>query len=63
MTLTKRQYHRALELFAVIHEEVGEAQKAFNDYAWKNKGTRLDIITELGQIDSPLRELQELMQK
>ena len=63
MTLTKRQYRRALELLAVIHEEVGEVQKSFNDYVWKGKGTRIGILTELSQIQSPIEELQELLQR
>ncbi len=63
MNLTKRQYHRALELFAIVHEEIGEAQKSFNNYAWKDKGTRLDILAELSQVDSPLQELQRLLSK
>lgn len=28
------RYIRYLELFAALHEEVGEAQKAFNDLMW-----------------------------
>ena len=30
------KYLRFLELFAALHEEVGEAQKAFNDLMWNN---------------------------
>ena len=45
--LTTRQYHRCLELFAVIHEEIGEAQKAFNDYVWKDQKTVSATIHEL----------------
>jgi len=55
--LPKNRYLRVLELFAIIHEEIGEAQKAFNDYAWKCKGSYKDICKELGHIRGPLNEL------
>ena len=32
----QERYLRYLELFAALHEEVGEAQKAFNDLMWNN---------------------------
>jgi len=55
--LSEKRYKRCLELFAVIHEELGEAQKAFNNYAWKNSGRYGKIITELGHVVPPLQEL------
>jgi len=54
-------YIRGLELFAVIHEEIGEAQKAFNDFFWKSRGPANDIIFELDQLESPVNELKELI--
>lgn len=55
--LSNERYGRCLELFAVIHEEIGEAQKAFNDYAWNNSKRYGKIIAELQQVRSPLQEL------
>lgn len=61
--LSNERYKRCLELFAVIHEELGEAQKAFNDYAWKNSKKYGKIIAELQQIASPLEELIDTLKK
>jgi len=61
--LTKKQYYRCLELFAIIHEEIGEAQKSFNDYVWKDKGVSTYIEDELRQIDSPIKELIGIIDK
>lgn len=55
--LSNKCYQRSLELFAVIYEELGEAQKAFNDYAWRNSTKYGKIIEELEQVKSPLQEL------
>lgn len=59
--LSNARYKRCLELFAVIHEEIGEAQKAFNDYAWKNSKEYGKIIVKLQQVQSPLRELVDTL--
>lgn len=61
--LSNARYKRCLELFAAIHEELGEAQKAFNDYAWKNSGEYGKIVAELGQVASPLLELMDVLKK
>ena len=56
-------YVRCLELFAILHEEVGEAQKAFNDYVWKGEGRNIDVKLELDHIQSPLDELRKVIYK
>ena len=61
--LSNERYKHCLELFAAIYEEIGEAQKAFNDYAWNNSNEYEKIISELGQIASPLLELLDVLKK
>ena len=61
--LSNARYKRCLELFAVIHEEIGEAQKAFNDYAWNDSKKYGKIIMELEQVASPLLELIDTLKK
>lgn len=61
--LSNARYKRCLELFAAVHEEIGEAQKAFNDYAWNNSKKYGKIITELQQVLSPLLELIDTLKK
>lgn len=59
--LSNERYYRCLELFAAVHEEIGEAQKAFNDYAWNNSKKYGKIIAELQQVQSPLQELMDTL--
>jgi len=61
--LSNERYKRCLELFAAVYEELGEAQKAFNNYAWKNSGKYGKIIAELEQVASPLLELIDTLKK
>ena len=61
--LSNARYKRCLELFAAVHEELGEAQKAFNNYAWKNSGKYGKVIAELEQVASPLLELIDTLKK
>lgn len=57
------KYLRCLELFAVVHEEMGEAQKAFNDWVWKWEGNSNSVIKELEDLDSPLKELKSTLKE
>jgi len=61
MKIQHENYFRMLELFAALHEEVGEAQKAFNDLMWNQKGRNIDVATELADILPVLDEMQELV--
>lgn len=59
----EESYVRCLELFSILHEEVGEAQKAFNDWVYKHKGRNIDVKLELDHIQSPLDELRKVIYK
>jgi hypothetical protein len=62
-------YQRTLELISVITEELGESIKEINNYNWKSNSnslhdryTKLGLaLKELNQIDSPLKELKDLI--
>ena len=58
MTKPQQNYLRCLELWAILHEEIGEAQKVFNDMVWRDSKKLIDVLGELDQIDNPLKELK-----
>ena len=63
MSLQYKNYLRMLELFAALHEEVGEAQKAFNDLMWNRKGRNIDVVLELDDILPILKEMRKFVYK
>ena len=63
MNLQYKNYLRMLELFAALNEEVGEAQKAFNDLMWNRKGRNIDVALELDDILPVLEEMRKFVYK
>jgi len=60
--LTKDKLRRAIELMAIIQEEVGETQKELNNiWFGKPEGNVEKFKTEVFQIVSPLEELLNLL--
>ncbi len=50
-----------MELFCALNEEVGEAQKAFNDCMWNKKGTNVDVAIELDDVQTVLDEMKQFV--
>jgi hypothetical protein len=46
-----------------LNEEIGEAQKSFNDCMWNDKGSNVDTAIELNDIQIVLDEMKDFVYK
>jgi hypothetical protein len=56
-------YIKMMELFCALNEEIGEAQKSFNDCMWNGKGSNVDTAIELNDIQIVLDEMKDFVYK